>query len=420
MLNSNQKRFLFTVFTFFVLSQNFAQQQVIVNPPEHIKSVVFNPLRSNEYAPIIKLGSSFMLEFDDLDGDQKEYRYTIEHLDYNWESSNLNSTEFLDGFDNDLLRDFENSFNTLQDYTHYSVRIPNDNVRIKISGNYIISIYNDDDEVVFTKPFIVYNPLVDVGVSTHRNRDISSINSKQNIQFIISHPNLTINSPSNEIKVAIYQNNDWNTVKKNMKPQFIRGSQLLYKYNANINFWAGNEYLFFDTKEIRNATNNVYKTQLESIFNTYLYSDEPRADKPYTLNPDINGNFVLRTIDATDVSIEGDYSWVHFNLMHPEKLANETVYVYGNFNNWQLTDENKMLYNETTKSYQTKMLLKQGFYNYQYITKSADGSISNDAIEGSFYQTENQYTVLVYYRPFGSRYDQIIGVGNSNSEDLRN
>jgi hypothetical protein len=398
----------------------FAQNSVVVQPPKHIKSIVFNPYNTNEYAPILKLGSSFALSFDDLNADQHEYRYTIDHYDYDWKVSGLNATEFLNGFNDDLLRDFENSFNTIKDFTHYSVKLPNDNMSIKISGNYLITIFDEDSEVVFSRPFIVYNPLVTVGVSTHRSRDIATINTKHNIQFSINYPNLSINNPSQEIKVAVYQNNDWNSVLKNIKPQFIRGSQLLYKYNSNINFWAGNEYLFFDTKEIRNATNNIYRTELKDIFNTYLYSDEARANKTYTLNPDINGNFVLRTIDNEDVRTEADYSWVHFNLLSEEKLDTPSIYVYGNFNNWQLTDENKMTYNKRTKSFQTTLLLKQGFYNYKYITLTKEQKVDNYTIEGSHYQTENNYTVLVYYRPFGSRYTQVIGLGNGNSEDLRN
>lgn len=398
----------------------FTQQKAVINPPSNIKSVVLSPLTANEYAPIIKLGAPLVLSFDDLDAQQEQYRYKIEHYDYNWESSNLNATEFLNGFNDDLIRNFENSFNTLQDYTHYTVRIPNDNISIKISGNYIISVMDEDDVVVFSKPFIVYDPLVDVGVSTHRSRDISTINTKQNIQFVISYPNLTINNPSNELKVAVYQNNDWNTVIKNMKPQFMRGTQLLYKYNSNINFWAGNEFLFFDTKQIRNASNNIYRTELKDIFNTYLYSDEPRLQTPYTLNPDINGNFVLRTIDNDDVQLEGDYTLVHFNLLTTKELKSDPVYVYGNFNDWQLNDDNKMIYNKKTKSYQTQLLLKQGFYNYKYVTLEKDGTVNHQAIDGSHFQTENNYTAIVYYRPFGTRYDQVIGVGSGNSESLRN
>jgi len=410
----------FLILSLFLTEDIVAQQNATVQPPSHIKSIILKPLRTNEYAPIIRLGEPFILEFDDLEVDQKSYSYKIEHFDYNWKSSNLNSTEFLNGFNDDLIRDFENSFNTIQGYTHYRLRLPNDNIRIKISGNYIISVIDEDDEVVFTRPFIIYQPKVDVGVSAHRNRDIATINTKQNIQFVINHPNLLVNNPSLEIKTAIYQNNDWNTVIKNAKPQFIRGSQLLYKYNSNINFWAGNEFLFFDTKEIRNATNNVARSELKDIFYTYLYLDEERLHKPYTLNPDINGNFVLRTVDNDDISTEGDYSKVYFSLESFEDIGNSSIYIYGDYNGWQLTDENKMIYDDNTKQYHSNLFLKQGFYNYQYITANKEGKINNHAIEGSFYQTENIYTVIVYHRPYGTRYDQVIGVGSTNSEKLRN
>ena len=411
---------LLLILSFYLPEVAGAQQNTVVQAPSHIKSIVLKPLRINEYAPIIRLGESFILEFDDLEADQKGYSYKIEHYNYNWESSNLNPTEYLNGFNDDLIREFENSFNTIQAYTHYKLRLPNDNISIKISGNYIISIIDEFDEVVFSRPFIIYEPKVDVGVSAHRNRDIETINTKHNIQFSINHPNLLINNPSLEIKTAIYQNNDWNTVIKNAKPQFTRGTQLLYKYNANINFWAGNEYLYFDTKEIRNATNNVARTELSDVFHTYLYLDEERIHKPYTLNPDINGSFVLRTVDNEDINTEGDYSNVYFSLESFEDIGNESIYIYGDFNGWQLDDENKMTFDSNTKLYHGNLFLKQGFYNYLFVTANDQGEVNNHAIEGSFYQTENNYTVLIYYRPFGTRYDQVIGLGNTNSEQLRN
>ncbi|HHC79400.1 MAG TPA: DUF5103 domain-containing protein, partial [Flavobacteriia bacterium] len=216
------------------------------------------------------------------------------------------------------------------------------------------------------------------------------------------------------------QNSDWNTVIKDIKPQFYRGTQLLYKYVDKISYWAGNEFLFFDTKQIRTATNNVARVDLNDIFDTYLYLDEERKHKPYTLYPDINGNFVIRAIDVDEAATEADYTWVHFALESFEELGDDDIYIYGNFNGWQLTEENKMTYDDTSKLYTGKLLLKQGFYNYMYITATKEGTINNHAIEGSFYQTENDYSVLVYYKPFGSRYDQVIGYGTANSENLRN
>jgi len=397
-----------------------AQSEAVINPPENIKSIVLRPIQTNNYTPIIKLGGLFILEFDDLNGNQEEYTYEIEHFDYNWQPSGLIATEYINGYASDWIREYEDSFNTFQPYTHYSLQIPNDNTRIKLSGNYIIKILNEDDEIVFSRPFIVYESKVDVGVSIHRSRDIATLNTKQNVQFVINHPNLLFNNPGMEIKVSIYQNNDWNTVIKNIKPQFYRGSQLLYKYVNDISYWAGNEYLFFDTKQIRGATNNVAKVELNDIFDTYLYLDEERLHKTYTLNPDINGNFVIRTTDTDNAATEADYTWVHFALETFENFEANDLYIYGSFNGWQLTDENKMTYNENLKNYTGKLLLKQGFYNYLYVTANKEGIINNHAIEGSFYQTENDYSVLVYYRPMGSRYDQVIGYGKANSQNIRN
>jgi len=411
------------IIIFFLVLARFvvkAQSSVIIDPPEYIKSIVLRPQLTNNYVPIIKLGQRFTLEFDDLNASQDDYRYKIEHYDYNWQPSGLVSTEFINGYADDRIRDFENSFNTIQAYTYYRLQIPNDNTRIKLSGNYVITILNEDDEVIFARPFIVYQPKVTVGVSVQRSRDIVTLNSKQNIQFTVNHPNLLINNPAQEIKIALYQNNDWNTVIKDIKPQFYRGTQLLYKYINKISFWAGNEFLFFDTKQIRNATNNIAKVELNDTFDTYLYLDEERLHRTYTNYPDINGNFVIRSIDVEDTTTEADYTWVHFALESFENIGKDDIYIYGNFNGWQLNEANKMTYNETFKRYTGKLFLKQGFYNYLYVTATEDGIINNHAIEGSFYQTENDYSVIVYYRPIGSRYDQVIGYNSANSENLRN
>ena len=396
------------------------QNSNMILPPLNIKSIVLKPLNPNDYAPIIKLGEKLILSFDDINADEKIYSYKIEHCDYYWQKSNLASTEYMTGFATDRIRDYENSFNTLQYYTHYQLQIPNKNNRIKKSGNYIISIIDDYGNIVFTRRFIIYQQRVEVGVTAHRSREVTSINEKHSIQFIINHQNLLLNNPNQEIKVDIYQNNDWNSVIKNLQPKYVRGAQLLYNYVDDISYWAGNEYLYFDTKEIRNATNNIFKTRLDNIFNTFLYTNEARGEKPYSFYPDVNGNFVLRTIDTDDVSLEGDYSFIHFSLENNENLNGENIYIYGNYNDWQITPENKMIYNNKTNLYEATLLLKQGFYNYTYVTVNDLLQVNTHAIEGSFYQTENKYTVIVYYRKFGELYDQVIGIGNTSSERLLN
>ena len=196
---------------------------------------------------------------------------------------------------------------------------------------------------------------------------------------------------------------------------------MLYKYIDRTNFWAGNEFHNFDSKSIRNSTLTIARVESgPELYHTILYTNEERIDRPYTLYPDINGNYVIRNIRGEDDAIDSDYTWVFFTLESLEDLEGKRIYVNGSFNNWRFDSSNEMIYNKNIGLYETKLLLKQGFYNYQYITINQSDVISNHDIDGSFYQTENEYSVLVYYKKFGSRYDSIIGYGKGNSENIQN
>jgi len=409
------------IFFCFLCSVQFGFSQTDYKDAEHIKTIILKPMAINSYAPIVQLGENLMLTFDDLNADEHTYSYKIEHCELDWNKSDLSQSEFIDGFAGDRIRDYENSFNTLQPYTNYSLTIPNETTKLKISGNYLISVLNEEEEVIFKRRFVVYEPKVTVGVAVFKSRDISYINMKQSVEFTINTPNLLINNPSEEIIPVILQNNNWQNAIIGLKPQFFRGEQLLYKYNKETSFWGGNEFLYFDSKSIRSSSLNIANVELgEDLYHTYLFTDEERINQPYTLSPDVNGNFVIRTLNGENSNTDADYSWVYFSLKSSQNLEGKEIYVSGNFNNWQLNDTNKLNYNEVLGLYETKLLLKQGFYNYQYVTKSFDRTISTHDIDGSFYQTENDYTVLVYYKKFGSRYTKVIGVGYGNSEKINN
>ncbi len=405
----------------FILLTYMGVSQTHSIEPDHIKTIILKPALTNTYAPIVKLGQQLLLSFDDLNADEHNYNYKIEHYTYDWKPSNIMDSEFIDGYAEDRIRSYENSFNTLQPYTNYQLSIPNESTAIKISGNYVISILNEYEETVFQRHFIVYEPKVDVGVAIYRSRDISTIQEKQSVEFLVNHPNVRINNPSKEILPIILQNNNWQTAIEGLKPQFYRGNQLLYKYNKETSFWGGNEFLYFDSKSIRNSTLNIANVELgDELYHTYLYTNEERIGQPYTLNPDINGNFIVRTLKGVDNHTDADYSWVHFSLKCLENLDDKEVFLSGNFNNWQLNDSNRLTYNIETGLYELVMLLKQGFYNYQFVTKNKEGFVSNYDIDGSHFQTDNDYTVLIYYKKFGNRYDRIIGVGYGNSEKINN
>jgi hypothetical protein len=377
---------------------------------KNIKSIQIKPLEQNNFSTIVPLGKTLQLSFDDLDADQKEYSYKIEHMNSDWKPSRISNNEYIIGFNQNSILEYENSFNTLQDYTHYSVQFPNSNIKITKSGNYLISILDDVENVVFTRRFTYYESKALVGVSVIRSRNTQTKNQQQTVQFTINYNANEIRNPSQEIKTVVLQNNNWHTAISDLKPQFFRNNQLVYKYYHKPNFFSGNEYLNFDNKQIRNSTIQIARVEKRDIYHTYLHLQEPRKSKPYTYSPDINGQFSIRTIEANNPSIEADYAMVHFSLNTDEILKKE-VYVYGAFNDFQITSKNKMKYNAVTKKHEVSILLKQGFYNYTFVTINQNNTINTHEINGSFYQTENEYTVLVYYKAFGENYQRVIGVG---------
>jgi len=392
-----------------------------INPPDYIKSITFKSSSSDlGELPIIKLGETFYLEFDALVSDEPDFYYKIEYYDYDWKASVLIKSEFLLGVDNFRIQDYTNSFNTFQMYSHYKMSIPNPQTKqLKVSGNYIISIYDTDSELVFSRKFMIYENLVTPGIEIKRSRDVSNIETTQTVDIeIASGPQ--INNPLQTVKTLIIQNSNLNTTISNLKPQYTIGNKLIYRYVKETAFPGGNEYLFFETKDVRAATSRVQSIALEDIYQSYLFTDVARKNLPYTYNPDINGQFKIVAIDRDDVTIEADYVQIHFSLQYPELNNGESIYIYGNYNNYALDDYNKMTFNEQSGLYETNFKLKQGFYNYKYVIVNKNGDLNEGAISGDFWQTENNYKVLVYYRDLGARYDRIIGFNQVSSTNISN
>ena len=378
---------------------------------QSIKSIQLRPLQENNYSAIVPLGTVLELSFDDLEADSKDYQYKIEHMTSDWKSSRLLSSQYIDGFDQNTIINVNNSFNTLQNYTHYSVKIPNINTKITKSGNYLLSVLDEYDEIVFTRRFVLYERTTTIGVSVIRSRITKTVNQQQTVQFSLNHPRLQINNPGQEIKVVILKNNNWNEIITGLQPQFYKKGQLLYNYTNKTNFWGGNEYLNFDNKVIRNKSLHINRIEKKKVYNHYLYPFEVDKFREYKYNPDINGQFVIRTLEADDVNTEGDYAMMHFSLLVDKPIKEKEIYVYGAFNGFRLLAENQMFFDEKSGMYKVNFLLKQGFYNYNFATVNVDGKLDLSELNGTFYETENQYTVLVYYKRFGDFYERVIGVG---------
>ncbi len=404
-----------------IVSSSLAQVAQEIPPPEYIGTVQFRGTTTQNQTPVINLGDRLQISFDALNGNEDDFYYKIDHYNFDWTPSNLSKNEYLGGFDEVRIETYENSLNTLQIFSHYFLTIPNrETSRISKSGNYLITFSDDDGNIVFSRKFIVMENIVGVQVAIKRARDLSRIRTDQVVQFTINSPGLLLINPKQNVKTLVMQNGNIKNAITNLVPQYTIGTELIYRYDEEAAFGGGNEYHNFDNKDVRAANNSIRRVELNDIYENFLFTDIDRSDRPYTYNPDINGDFVVRNLGAEDQRIEAEYVRMHFNLQYFEPLGEKEIHIYGNFNNYTIDGSTYMRYNDKTDTYQASRLFKQGFYNYKYVLVDRDGSIDQGAISGDFWETENDYTVLVYYRGPGERFDRVIGFGRGTSTNITN
>ena len=414
--------FLLVCLNFLIINPIFSQIEKELNPPEYIKTISFTTNNENYSTnlPIIKLGEKFALDFDVLNNQEEDYYYTIDQLNFDWSKSQLIKSEYLRGFDNIKIQNYKTSFNTYQTYSHYKLKIPNQDVRITKSGNYILKIYDEYGNIVFSRKFIVYESITTVPTQIKRLRNLKYIHTKQSVSFQVNPVTIQLNNPKNTVKTLIIQNNNLSTSIGNLKAQYTIGSKLIFNYDEASSFWGGNEYLFFENKEVRSSNLNIRTFNLFDIYHNYLFTDYPRFNNSYTYNPDINGGFLTTALNANDIDIEADYVNIHFYLKNGTPRPGESIYIIGAFNNYSMGPEYKMTYSRSSDSHELMLKLKQGFYNYKYVLVNEYDQINQGGVSGNYDETENDYKVIVYYRGYGYRYDRVIGMGQASSIDITN
>ena len=379
---------------------------------QQIRSVqLFNP-NTNDETPIIGMSDRLILRFDDFANSSTIYNYTIKHYDRNWEDDGLFFTEYADGTLNAQINKFEYSFNTLQRYTHYELPFPNDKIRPKISGNFELIVYDDDvQNPVLKKRFIVTESNANIGVNVTRTSDAKRPDINQRVEVKVVGNGNTLSSNLNSISLNVIQNNNWQIGVFNQRPTATMGNQVMFQ-QLNLAFPGNNEFYYFDNKIITQAFNMVAGVKFDEVtYHTYLH---PVLAYPmsYQYQPDVNGSYYFRRNDLgieRDADKEGDYSWVYFAL--DSDPMDKDVFVLGGFNDFKADDTSKMYYDEAKRQYIAKIYLKQGFYSYILATKENDGRLNYGEINGSFWQTENLYQALLYYKPFGRNYDGVMGYG---------
>ncbi len=405
----------FSFFLFFsILSTLNAQRaEWDIVPPHYIKSVRIDNQKRPFYSDIIELNHSFTLSFDDLQADEKDYYYKIIRLDENWNPSVLQVSEYIDGFDSDILTDMEQSTGTLQSYMHYSVSFPNENTRFLLSGNYVIQILNDAEEIVFAKTFILHERKIEAGIQVRWPDNVSVSGEKQQVDLFLYPGDFHIQNESQNLKLVLIQNKKWQERKIFHAPTYYQGSKWIYRDLQNALFNGLNEYRRFETKDLRGTNYNIVKKERTGeLYDFYIYPDAPR--ERYTFYEDADGCYYITSEQATEnVGTEADYVYVHFNYNGMIR-ENEKIYVTGDFNNYKTEEENRLVYNQETGYYEAVLLLKQGYYEYMYQTES-NGSLSFVQVEGNFSETENRYELVIYYRAPGKRYAEVIGFATATS-----
>tara|TARA_B100000768_G_C11238089_1_gene358174 strand:- start:59 stop:1312 length:1254 start_codon:yes stop_codon:yes gene_type:complete len=409
------------IFTVIIIPFSYNNSIILGIQPPNIKTVIFKSENKSNQFPILESGSFMQLSFDDLKANEEDYYYKISYHNFDWSDSILFKNEFLDGLDNIRISDYETSFNTLQRYTHYRLNLPNSSVKFKLYGNYMIHVYDRNEVLQFSRRFVYLKSKVIVSANVYRTRNLSYFQTHQNIKFDIIQRELgAIQNIEDNLSVLLIQNDQWANYISDIKPQFANNKVLKYRYDIETSFEAGNEYLFFDSKDLRVTGPNISFINQGDLYESYLYTDIPRKNSQYSFSQDINGDFQTRTvIGSKNAEIEADYSWIYFTLAASIELPETDIYVLGSFNNYEPTEENLMTYNKALEAYDAKILIKQGFYNYKYFSNTVSGWKPN-LISGDFYQTENNYKILVYYRKPGELFDELIGFGETNSINILN
>ena len=391
-----------------IFSKNYSQFHKL---PENIFSVKIKG--SNQDYPVFNLSDKIFFSFDDLNTKKSSFYYKINHYDFEWKPSKILKSEYIDGYDDNLIESFDNSYNTLIDYTNYQISIPNKDLKLKISGNYSISIHSENGDFLFEKKFSVLNKMISTNIKIKKSSDLEKIDSHQNIDISVRCDNCNkFNGNSSDLKLVVIKNNNLNNFRVIEKPDYFLNNTLIYR---DISFKGGNEFLNFDSSKINSTNVKVYKTELNDFYEIYLRTDIDRTDSFYQYNPDINGSFVINK-NFNNPEIENDYSLVKFSFK-PDRIDKKNrVFIIGEFNDYKLTNKYELKLNNNI--YKGEFKFKQGFYNYKYLSLETDGRIKK--YSGNFWETQNIYIALLYHKKLTEKYYKLISISETSSVNIKN
>jgi hypothetical protein len=415
-------KFIYILISGVFFSINLFGQQI--SDSVYYKSIHTVQLYKNNQElsyPVIVLDSDekLKLSFDDFNKETKNYCYTIIHCNSNWEPSDLTFQEYAEGFVQNQITDMDYSTNTVVKYIHYTLVLPNEHIKPILSGNYILKIFNNfnEDSIVFTRRFYITENIALIDFDVTRP-DLPKYMKKFQQYNLKVTPNVSdYIDLKTEIKTIIVQNFQPVGIKINPPSILTANKALVYDILDSNIFQGINEFRNFDIKSIRYQSIRIKSIEYKGpYYEIELYPDEWRNKMQYFSDIDINGNYYIENTLGVRKDIDADYVMVHFTLKAKEPEIDGDFFVYGGMTDWECNSRAKMTYNLEKQCYEARIFIKQGYYNYQYAYKSM---MSNDVdlvyVEGSHYETENDYYVFVYYKSLRSRYERLIGYQMTNS-----
>lgn len=404
------------------LATNLRAQNVERVYKSNIRTAQLFKYGNQQQLPVYSLNSNdkLELEFDDMEGNVKSYYYTYVLCDYNWQQVDLSPFDYIKGFTQNRITTYRYSSYALTRYTHYQAFLPETNSAPTKSGNYLLKVFLDGDtsKLVFTKQMLVLDQKAAISATVMQPFTPDRFYTHQKIKFTANVSGINSFSAAQQVKVVILQNNRWDIAQRDIVPTFVRGNTLDYSAENIAVFPGGKEWRWLDLRSFRLQSDRVDHADYAKTFtDIYLRTDIDRTGQRYVYFPDYNGGYNIITYESINPFWQGDYATVRFSFAKPDgtEYPNKDIYLAGFFTGYQLNDNWKMTYNPETLKYEISTFMKQGYYNYTYIAVDKNDPTQKTELEGNYWETENSYTILVYYKSFTDRSDQLIGVGSINS-----
>lgn len=391
-----------------------AQTYTFGTNTQQIRTLKVHQVNDKLSNPVIVLNSNnqIRISWDEMSHDFRRFSYRIIHCNQDWTKSEISLLEYMDGFAENDVEQYEKSYSTSTLYTHYYIDLPNNNVRFKYSGNYAVEFFDKDGDgkTLMTALFMLVDNKVSVAASITANTDIDFEKHHQQLSVEVKPAGLALNRPENEIKITVSKNRLREESRMNIKPKYVSPQKLTYEHDNDLIFEAGNEYRRFEITSFKHSGRNVNKVVFfKPFYNAELFPDEARLNT-YVYDQDQNGKYLINNTDYDNVDVCSDYFLVHFSYPVKQPWIDGGLFLSGELVENKTDNNSKLIYNFERGTYEKTLMLKQGSYNYRYVFKpSGSNDYTLSKTEGSYWQTENEYQVYVYYRPFGGRYDQLVG-----------